>query len=559
MARTPRPKQKALTESAVDALLDKLRNRGKASLDDGDYDALLGVVETWAHLTELAASESASISEVRRLLGIRPRARPDAAEAPGANASAAENEDAHTQEPTPEKEKRRSKHGRRDGSTMAKLNEAHHTHTMLNAGDVCPDCARGRLYKYRPSVFTTISGQAPLVATRHTLDALQCNGCKQVFRAPLPEAFEDDGVSGKTLYSYSAVAMVAIYRCFAGMPMHRQQSLQKTLGVHVPDASIWDMCERLADVLRPVRRYLATRAAQARLFYGDDTGATILDERKAIKARRSDGEKVERTGCHTTCVIAITDDEHAVVLFATGLHHTGEVMDAVLTEREPGAAAPIFMGDCVASNTVSEAVVLYAGCNAHAVRRFKELLERYPEQAGYALERYGAIYDNEAHCSTVGLSGEARRDYHQRHSRGLLREIAEHGHELMEQRLVEPNSDVGEAYGYVINNERRLSAFARHPFAPLDNNACERTLRLCVQLRESARFFRNSVGASVADTLLTVGGTAKAEDRNLFDYFVAVQRHAEDVRAHPELWLPWCYEQRVAELRQSGASATGPP
>src|SRR5690606_8607469 len=113
-------------------------------------------------------------------------------EARGTNVGAAENEDSQTQEATPgnerDKEKRRSKHGRRNSSAMAKLNEAHHVHTMLSAGDVCPDCARGRLYKYRPSVFTTISGQAPLVATRHTLDALQCNGCKQVFRAPLPEA-----------------------------------------------------------------------------------------------------------------------------------------------------------------------------------------------------------------------------------------------------------------------------------------------------------------------------------------------------------------------------------
>ena len=78
----------------------------------------------------------------------------------------------------------------------------------------------------------------------------------------------------------------------------------------------------------------------------------------------------------------------------------------------------------------------------------------------------------------------------------------------------------------MIGNERRLSAFARHPNAPIDNNRVERALRVSVRLRETTHFFRNAVGAGVADTILTVGATALNEKVNLFDYFVALQRHA---------------------------------
>jgi hypothetical protein len=320
------------------------------------------------------------------------------------------------------------------------------------------------------------------------------------------------------------------------------------------------MNERLADALRPIWRYLHLLARSAMLFFGDDTGATVLNARMQVRKNRRTGVCEIRTGCHTTCIIAITQDGHALSLFVTGIHHTGEVMDLVLTGRDSKLPAPIFMGDCIASNTVTTTVVLYAGCNSHAVRRFKELAERYPEEADFVLSRYKAIYDNDEYCRTQLLSAEARRDYHQKHSRPLLREITEHGLELFEQRKVEPNSDLGAAFNFILDNERRLSAFARYPNAPLDNNKCERELRLCVRLRETAHFFRNAIGASIADCILTVGATALAANQNLLDYFVAVQRYAQDVREHPDLWLPWHYQARLQELDQARlARSQAPP
>lgn len=541
-------------------MLDKLRSEVQG-LSDAERSALAGIVETWAHLVELAAARSTSVSDIRRILGVHSHrgqpSRPEQATRATPSVEEDESSDAQSDAPTPDstpptknEAKNRHPHGRRGPGAFGKLLEAHHTHTTMSIGDRCPQCDRGRIYKYRPDEFTTISGQSPLVATRHIVDALQCNLCKSVFKAPLPEILEEDGIYQRKLYSYSAVAIVATYRFFAGVPMHRQERLQRALGVAIPDASIWDMCERLAEVLRPIWRLLHRIATEAILFFGDDTGATILDERAKVRKNRKTGANEIRTGCHTTCIIAVAGDDHAISLFVTGIHHTGEVMDLVLAARDASLAPPIFMGDCIASNTVTKTAVLYAGCNSHAVRRFKALAERYPEEASYVLERYKKIYDNDEHCRDQGLIGEARRDYHREHSRPLLREICEYGADLFEQRRVEPNSDLGAALNYVIDNERRLSAFARHPFAPLDNNRCERELRICVQLRDTARFFKNAIGAGVADVVLTTGATALAAGVNLPEYFTAAQRHADDVRKHPELWLPWRYQDREQALRE---------
>lgn len=556
-----RTKRRVLSEETVDALRTKLQGPPEDGLTEEERGILLGILESWAHLIEVVATPTTGIAEVRRLLGLsparcrdqdQPKPPPPAPQQPDEAGSDAPPTDEGGQEPAGDEPKppakRRNPHGRRKPGDFQKLEEAHHVHDVLRCGNTCPECKRGRLYKYKPSEFTTVSGRSPLVATRHIVETLQCNLCKALFKAPLPEELVADGVQERPLYTYSAVAVAAVYRFFGGLPMHRQQMLQKALGVAVPDASIWDMCERLADALRPIARVLHVFAADATLLYGDDTGATILGTRNKVRKNRRTGASTVRTGCHTTCIIAVTADGRAITLFVTGIHHTGEVMDLVLQFRDGTLAPSVFMGDCIASNTVTTTLVVHAGCNAHAVRKFKAIAERYPEHADYVLSRYKKIYENDEHCRVTGMSPEQRRDCHRAQSLPLLNEICEYGEDLLEQRKIEPNSDVGLAFNYVIENKRRLSAFARHVNAPLDNNRCERELRVCIRLRDTARFFRNVVGSGVADTVLTVGATALASGVNLIDYFVAVQRHAKDVRENPELWLPWCWQERVRQL-----------
>jgi hypothetical protein len=76
------------------------------------------------------------------------------------------------------------------------------------------------------------------------------------------------------------------------------------------------------------------------------------------------------------------------------------------------------------------------------------------------------------------------------------------------------------------------------------------------------RFFRNAVGAGVADAILAVGATAQAGSVNLFDYFVALQRHQRDVREHSDEWVPCHYAPRVRQLtgppRESAATESSP-
>lgn len=562
----PKTPVKKLTPEQVNALLKKLE--AASELGAEDYAILADIVRTWAHLCKQAKHGTLGRRELQRILGLLAKRRStggagssntpgSSSEPPGGGATGQGDVGGSTAAPAEgeaqaEEDKRqkqnRDPHGRRGPDDFTGLAQQHHQHGDLAVGCTCPGCGRGKLYEDEPSVFTSIAGQAPFSGMTHVVQRLRCGLCKEVFVAPLPEELERDGVSGLRLYSYSAVAVVSIYRYFGGMPLFRQQTLQAALGTAVPDSSMADLCERMANAAGPLARYLRELTRSASGFFGDDTGALILESRTALREQRSTGRVVERTGCHTSCVIAVTAAGQRVAVFKTGIQHTGELMDELLAGRDPTLPVPFFMADCHACNTVTVCRVLYAGCNAHAVRRFRAVEERYPEEAAFARERYTAIFDNEERCKEANLTPDERLAFHREHSKPLFDEICEHGEALVEAHALEPNSDLGEAYGFVVNNRVRLSAFLRHPGVPLENNIVERQLRVPVRLRDNAPFFVTGLGSKIADTVWTVGATALAHGVNLLDYFTALQRYAADVRAHPELWVPWDYLRRIREL-----------
>ena len=445
----------------------------------------------------------------------------------------------------------RDNHGRRGDAVFGELPLQYHEHTEYYPGCRCPACQRGRLYRFFPRTFVTISGQAPFDGTRHEIERLQCNLCKEIFQAPLPRALEDDGVGNGRLYSYSAHTSVVMLKYLGVMPWHRVETLQSAMGVRIPDASMAQMTETMVTTVNPIVRELKRGAAQGPLFFGDDTTAAILGLKSEMRADRSTGKLVERTGCHTTCVIGQTDEGHLIAVFRIGIQHTGELFDEILAYRDTALPPPLAMTDAAACNAVTVCKVLQCACNAHALRKFKALADSYPKQTQYILDRYRAVYDHDDHTKQQEMTPEARLAYHREHSRPLFIEMCRYANGLLEQRAIEPNSDLGGAIDYLLNHQRPLSAFYRYPGAPIDNNLSERQLRLPVRLRDAAPFFASPMGARMAADLWTLIVTAILAEQNVYEYFNAIQRYPQDVRDNPDLWVPWRYKQRVEELERS--------
>jgi hypothetical protein len=204
-------------------------------------------------------------------------------------------------------------------------------------------------------------------------------------------------------------------------------------------------------------------------------------------------EEGKRKGQQTTGMVAQAGNRQ-IVLYMSGSSHAGENVSEVLKKRQMGQSGPIRMGDGLAANRSPEvAGVIEACCLAHARRKFVEIEASFPQECGKVLDIIGKIYRTEA--ETVGKSEAERLAQHQRESQPRLEELKSWMVEEQAQGRVEPNSSLGQAFGYLQGKWANLTRFVEVAGVPLDNNVAERVLKRVVLHRKNAYFFRNEHGA----------------------------------------------------------------
>jgi hypothetical protein len=128
-----------------------------------------------------------------------------------------------------------------------------------------------------------------------------------------------------------------------------------------------------------------------------------------------------------------------------------------------------------------------------------------------------------------------------------MEEIRLWAEQQLETEQVEENSGLGKAMAYFLRHFEALTGFCRIPGAQLDNNEMEAALKLIIRGRKNSLFFKTLAGAAVADVLTSLIATSVKADINVFDYFVSLQRHADEVKKSPQLYLPWNYQMTLKE------------
>ena len=102
-----------------------------------------------------------------------------------------------------------------------------------------------------------------------------------------------------------------------------------------------------------------------------------------------------------------------------------------------------------------------------------------------------------------------------------------------------------------------LTQFLHEPGASLDNNICEQAIKVMIRYRNNSLFYRTFYGANIGDAMMSVLHTAINADTNIFDYLNTLQANAKAVKAEPEQWLPWNYQQTSTAQTQALVAADG--
>jgi hypothetical protein len=303
--------------------------------------------------------------------------------------------------------------------------------------------------------------------------------------------------------------------------------------------------QAVAANLTPALAELIRQAAQGNVLHNDDTTVKILEvmasRRGAEDRAGAEGEGDElRTGLFTSGVVALGNG-HRVALFFSGRRHAGENLAEVLKLRAAELPPPIQMCDALSRNLPAELQTIVAHCLAHARRQFVEVYERFPEPCRYLLEALAVVYRNDARARQRQLSPEARLQWHQEASGPTMRQLHDWLTRQLDERLAEPNSALGGAIRYTLRHWEELTLFLRQAGAPLDNNVCERALKKAILHRKNALFYKTQNGARVGDLFMSLIYTCQLNEANPFDYLTQLQRHADQVAAGPEVWMPWNY------------------
>ncbi|MCP4896577.1 MAG: IS66 family transposase [bacterium] len=535
-----------MVDISTEELNDLIERLKAQQLEEADYEVAARLVGTLMYLKQVHDNKSMSIKRLLNLLfGSISSEKTDKLleQLEGSGKPRGREKDK-------DKQKKKAKgHGRNGADAYKGAERVRVGLKDLNPGCRCPSCAKGKVYPSSdgPETLVRVRGEAPIQAKVWEMERLRCNLCGEVFTAETPA----EAVGEK--YDATAGAMIAVLKYGSGIPFYRLRQLQDNFGIPLPQSTQWEIVAEVAEHIHPVFNELRRQAAEGEIVHNDDTTVKILELIKENARSGTQEELVDkgdkkaktkkRTGMFTTAIVSVAR-EHKIAIFHSGRNHAGESLAELLKQRT-SKQPPLQMCDALSRNTPNEFKTILANCLAHGRRYFAKVIEAFPDECLFVIETLRDVYEHDAAARKQKMSPERRLDYHKQHSAPLMTSLEEWFELQFSDKLVEPNSSLGQAIKYMQKHWTELTLFLREPGAPLDNNICERSLKTAILHRKNALFYKTLNGAAVGDLFMSLIYTCRISNVNAYDYLTELQRNADQAALDPGNWMPWNYTYQL--------------
>ncbi len=346
-------------------------------------------------------------------------------------------------------------------------------------------------------------------------------GCPNAITvAPGPMRLQKGG-----LYSLTFAIEVAVAKFAHALPLERQVRIMRHEGLVIDAQTLWDQTDKLAELLAPTYAAIKSAILACPVIHADETRWPFLD-----------GAKVKENKTWQAWGLVSPD----LVAFSIRDSRSKAAASEVL-----GSYQGIVLADAYTVYTslaAQKKTFVVANCWAHARRKFVECEKNAPDEAAHALAAIRDLFAAEA-----SATDQNRAERRAKESRPIVDALFAWARKI--QPTVLPRSGIGEALGYLLNQEAGLRVFLEDPRVPLSNNAAERALRGLVLGRKNFYGSRSRRGTEVAAILYTLMESAKIAGISPKAYLQAVAEAA--IRSPGAVLMPDEFKQLHAKPGQA--------
>jgi hypothetical protein len=342
------------------------------------------------------------------------------------------------------------------------------------------------------------------------------------------------------LFSEGLLAWVITSKYCDGLPLYRQAALLGRFGGgDLSRNTLAASIVRVGQAVQPIINLLRDHLLDSPVTYGDETTVQVLKEpgksaqsKSFMWAQMTQGSGPEGTG-------------PPIRLFAYSPSRSTAAAQILYAGMRPGS---VLMSDgyAVYDQIAQAHQLVHLACWAHCRRDFNDALQALPKSARTAdqlaaqfIALIGQLYAVEAKAREDELDATELLEQRQRHSVAVLNKIE--ALLLANLHAVLPGSLLGKALHYLSAQWPKLTLYVTNGAYPIDNNACENSIRPFVIGRRNWLFADTVAGANASANLYSLLQTCAANGVDGYGYLrallVALPK-AQTVDDYEAL-LPW--------------------
>ena len=276
--------------------------------------------------------------------------------------------------------------------------------------------------------------------------------------APAPSRVVEGGYASAGL-----LAWVAVSKYVDHLPLYRLEKMSARWGARIPRQSMADWVEQVAFWLKNIYNRTRQEILDGGFVQADETMIRYCDpDQKNGKTKQGYLWLIGQP--HGPVVFdwrlgrAHVEAHRLLKGFRGVLQCDGYEAYESFCQRNPG--------------------VVRVGCWAHARRKFFEARESDPKRADFFLKMIGGLYSIESyHCAREPRLDKLRAVRRQQDLAATMERIRKAAVKVLDTKTALPQSPLGKACAYLLNQWERLRMVLEHGCSPLDNNLLENAVR----------------------------------------------------------------------------------